>query len=89
MEGNAENVVTPELKGKLIAIPSVDPTLSKEGHSADAKVVGDALNARVKTDDIVDDLTSELANKPLSARQGKVIKEQLDRINILLESYLV
>ena len=82
MEGNAENIVTPELKGTIVVIPSVDPTLSKEGYSADAKVVGEALNARVKTSDIVDDLTSESIDKPLSARQGKVIKQQLDTINL-------
>lgn len=32
-----------ELKGKLISIPKIDNTLTKEGYGADAKVTGDRL----------------------------------------------
>ena len=45
IEGNV-NPVMDTLKGKLtsIFVPEIDTTLSKEGYSADAKAVGDALN---------------------------------------------
>lgn len=32
-----------DLKGKIVEIPKVDNTLSKEGYAADAKKTGDAL----------------------------------------------
>ena len=83
MNGNIEsNMAMYKLQGKIVGIPQIDPTLSKSGYSADAKTTGEALEARVKKDDIVDDLTSELVDKPLSARQGKVIKGMLDDINL-------
>jgi hypothetical protein len=34
-----------QLKGKVVYIPEVDKTLTKDGYSADAKVTGDRLNA--------------------------------------------
>lgn len=35
---------------------------------------------KVSVDDIVDNLTSTAANKPLSAKQGKALKEMIDGI---------
>ena len=83
MDGNLENNQTLNaLKGKVISVPVVDATLTKEGYAADSKTTGDALNVRVKKADIVDNLTSELTDAPLSARQGKVIKEMLTDLSI-------
>lgn len=45
MDGNIENGALNELKGKVVTIPTIDATLSKEGYSADAKVTGDAIRA--------------------------------------------
>lgn len=42
METIIENKV-PQIKGKITEIPLPDKTLTKSGFSADAKVVGDAL----------------------------------------------
>ena len=35
---------------------------------------------KVSVDDIVDNLTSAVANKPLSAKQGKALKDMIDAI---------
>lgn len=79
MDGNVEiNETLQSLKGKIVSIPVVDASLTKEGYAADAKTTGDALAARVKKDDIVDNLISDLTDAPLSAKQGKVLKELLD-----------
>lgn len=52
----------------------VDSTLKKSGDAADAKVTGDLLAEKVNTIDIINNLTSNLTNKPLSAAQGVVLK---------------
>lgn len=83
MDGTAEmNHTLNNLKGKIVSIPKVDSTLTKSGQAADAKVTGDGLEARVRKVDIVDNLNSTDTDKPLSANQGKVIKTQLDKINM-------
>lgn len=83
MEGNVENnYAIPNLKGKVVAVPLVDETLTKQGYAADAKKVGEELEKRVSTEDVQDNLTSESATKPLSARQGKALAEQLKQINL-------
>lgn len=69
------------LNGKIVQIPTVDKTLSKSGYSADAKVTGDALKKKVNITDIVDNLTTDNANKPLSARQGAELKRRVDDID--------
>lgn len=69
-----------KVKGKLRMIPKLDDTLTKKGYSADAKATGDALNARVKTTDIVDNLSSDAADKPLSARQGAELMKRIDEL---------
>lgn len=66
------------LMGKVKEIPSVDPTLTKSGFAADAKVVGDKLE-EIGTDvlgkeDVVNDLESDAYDKPLSAAMGKLLK---------------
>ena len=83
MDGNAtRNDTMYALRGKIVSIPKVDTTLTKEGCAADAKVTGDALEARVRVVDIVDSLTADDTNKPLSAYQGKVLKGFIDKINL-------
>lgn len=49
MEGNVEsNQLLNQLKGKVIQVPLVDETLKKTGYAADAKVVGELLEALKK-----------------------------------------
>lgn len=79
MDGTVNTEVL-ELKGKIVAIPSVDASLTKSGYAADAKATGDALDARVKVVDVVDNLTSDVSDKPLSAKQGAELKRQLDEL---------
>lgn len=63
------------LKGSLYkeTIANLDKTLTVEGLAADAKAVGDALNKLAPADN----LTTDDASKPLSARQGKLLDEKL------------
>lgn len=83
MDGNVtENEVMNEITGKVAKIPRIDNTLTKEGYAADSKKTGDELAERVKKTDIADNLTTDDATKPLSAKQGVEIKRQLDSINL-------
>lgn len=83
MDGTVEtNTTMQSLKGKVVTIPVVDASLTKEGYAADAKTTGDALSARVRTADIVNNLESDLTDAPLSAYQGKVIKKLLDDMGV-------
>lgn len=68
------------LKGKIASLSpfAVDPTLSVEGSAAEAKAVGDALEKKVSYSDIVDNLTTNDSKKPLSAKQGSVVKKSVD-----------
>lgn len=76
MDGNV-NSKQIELQGKVVSIPRVDATLTKEGYAADAKATGEALQTRVKITDIVDGLASDATDKPLSAKQGKELRKQI------------
>lgn len=78
LEGTAE--ATNEIKGRIYAVPQADETLTKEGYAADAKVTGDELKERVKKADIVDNLTTEDSERPLSAKQGAELKKLIDEL---------
>ena len=78
MNGRMEQ--SQKIRGKLRVLPKTDDTLTKKGRSADAKATGDALDKRVKTADIVDNLSSDATDKPLSARQGAELKKQIDAL---------
>ena len=41
-------------------------------------LIDNITSAKVSVSDIIDNLTSEISNKPLSANQGKVLKGQID-----------
>lgn len=48
MDGNIEeNKKLNEIRGKILTIPTIDRTLTKDGACADAKVVGEEL-ARIR-----------------------------------------
>ena len=79
MDGNIEKIT---LVGQIDALPLVDDTLKRYGYAADAKVTGEALEERVRKLDVVDNLSSDATNKPLSANQGKVLKEQIEKIKL-------
>lgn len=83
IEGNVKDVESlKSLRGKIASIPQVDETLTKKGYSADAKVVGDALEERVKKKDVIDNLNSDDKESPLSANQGRQIRKMLEDINL-------
>lgn len=64
----------------------VDSTLTKSGKAADAKVTGDLLAEKVNTVDIINNLTSNLTNKPLSAAQGVVLKSLVTGLQTSLDA---
>lgn len=80
LTGNASTEGTKKLRGKIRQIPEIDKTLSKENQCAEAKATGEALEARVKKVDIVDNLTSDASDKPLSAKQGAELKRMIDEL---------
>ena len=61
----------------------VDTELAKK---SDTTYVDSELAEKIDLVAIVDDLTSTLADAPLSANQGRVLKELIDSINALLQS---
>lgn len=71
---------TETLNGKVISIPSIDKTLTKDGYAADAKVTGEAIENMIKKVDIVNDLVTENPNKPLSAMQGAELRRQISML---------
>ena len=77
--GSAGSTNLNVLRGKIrsLAPYSVDPSLSVEGAAADAKAVGDEMEKKVSYADIVDDLTTSNADKPLSAKQGVALKNSV------------
>lgn len=80
MDGNI--TVQSTIKGRVESFPKVDNTLTKKGHCADAKATGDALDARVKKADIVDNLETADPDKPLSAKQGVELQRQIDELTV-------
>lgn len=68
------------LKGKLRNVRPIDVTLTKEGCAADARATGEGLEARVKRVDIVDNLTTDVSDRPLSAAQGVILKQMIDEL---------
>lgn len=89
MDGNVtENQTLNNLKGKIVVIPTVDPTLTKDGFAADAKVVGDKLTEWELLNAPVDNLDSESTARPLSANQGRVLKEMIEGAGAVPEDVL-
>ena len=68
----------------------VDKTLTKSGDAADAKVTGSLINAlndeKVNIIDIIDNLTTNDAKKPLSAAQGVILRALVSELNATLEN---
>ena len=78
------------LKGKISSLApyAVDPTLSVEGSAAEAKAVGDALEKKVGFTDIVDNLNTNVADLPLSAKQGVELKKSINALQVQTEEML-
>ena len=47
-------------------------------------LIDNITSGKVSVSDIVNNLTSSDTNKPLSAAQGKVLKELIDSINVTI-----
>ncbi len=77
LNGNIENKEV--IRGSIVTVPLIDNTLSKKGQGADAEATGNALKNKVSFNDIVDNLTTNDAKKPLSANQGLELKKQIDK----------
>lgn len=75
------------LKGKISSLSAyaLDQTLSVSGSAADAKAVGDALEKKVSFTDIVDNLNTNDANLPLSAKQGVEIKKSFNELRVSMD----
>ena len=71
------------LKGKIASLSpyALDQTLSVFGAAAEASAVGEALAEKVSYSDMVDDLETEETSMPLAARQGVVLKNQINEVN--------
>ena len=82
---NIENAIT-ELTTKLNALADSDDTTLDQlseivAYIKNNKSLIDGITTgKVSVDDIVDNLTSAVANKPLSAKQGKALKDMIDAI---------
>lgn len=77
---------------ELFARPvvDVDNTLTVSGGAADAKVTGDRINTlnteKINITDIVDNLTTNDAKKPLSAAQGVILKGLVTELQTALDT---
>ena len=78
------------LKGKISSLApyAVDHTLSVEGSAAEAKAVGDALEKKVSFTDIVDNLNTNDAELPLSAKQGVELKKSINTLQVQTEEII-
>lgn len=82
--GSATSTNLNVLRGKIRSLSpyAIDPSLSVEGASADAKAVGDALEKKVAYTDIVDDLKTSDSDRVLSAKQGVELKKSVDNLRL-------
>lgn len=79
LNGNIENKEV--IRGRIVSVPLIDNTLSKKGQGADAEATGNALKNKVSFNDIVDNLTTNDAKKPLSASQGVVLNRNIGAVD--------
>lgn len=78
-------------KVKTIRIKESDGTLTQEivniavdsvnVEMADGENLEKKMSSKVNNFDIINNLASDDSNKPLSAKQGKVLKNEIDKIN--------
>lgn len=91
MDGNAtRNDTMYALRGKIVSIPKVDTTLTKEGCAADAKATGEAIQ---KVSGAIPAKTSELTNdsdfqtgEQVRAEIGKMTHYTFEKVNSLEEA---
>ena len=91
LEGVYTNTNLDVLRGKIknITPNAIDKTLTVSGAGADAKVVGDALEQKVNYKDIVNDLKTDSARLPLSARQGYELSKRVGNVQIYVETSIL
>lgn len=75
------------LRGKISSLSpyAIDKTLTVEGAGADAKSVGEALKKKVNTTDIADNLETNEAGVPLSAKQGVALSKSIKEVKAIAE----
>lgn len=82
-----------ELTNRLEALAnSDDDTLDQMAEvvayiKANRDLIEQVTTKKVNVDDIINNLTTNVANKPLSAAQGVILKTLIDNINISLSNY--
>lgn len=79
-DANTVTIGTPLNEGDEVILKVYDTVNSLDNYTQIE------VDQKVNTDDIVDALDTTFTAKPLSANQGRVLKELLDNINILLAS---
>lgn len=70
------------------SIPSKTSDLTNDGDGTNPFLTQhQSLSGYLKTTDIVDDLTTEDSTKPLSAKQGKILKDSITPLNVWTTVY--
>lgn len=88
-----ENIAVDDVLGELTTSKEYKTLTSKEEvfntHGANEMYneIITGLGKKVNTSDVVDNLTSESTDKPLSAKQGKELNKQVDDVNTALTTH--
>lgn len=88
IESIADNLFTDDNKkvlsakqGRILKVYVDEARSLANGNNASIKQLQDGMKSKVDVSSIVDNLSSEAVDKPLSAKQGKLLKGLIDGIN--------